>query len=229
MKIKGVIFDLDHTLFDRYATLTAIAPDFYEHFKEKLAIGMTAERIARLLCEGDRAFIYYGWKRVFEYLCDKGMFAIRPEYLEYKNTLLGLFTTKAIPFPFTYEVLEDVRRRGIMTGLITNGDAKVQGKKLELLKLEGYFDEIILCGAFGIQKPEPAPFLEMARLIDAKAGELIYVGDNPICDVGGAKGAGYLTVQVLTADCEVPEAPVGDYRIKTVEELSALLDRLLLT
>ena len=43
----------------------------------------------------------------------------------------------------------------------------------------------------------------------------------------GAAGAGYITVEVLTAQCVIPNAPVGDYRIKTVDELAELLDRLL--
>ena len=30
--IKAVIFDLDHTLFDRHATLRAIAPMFRKYF-----------------------------------------------------------------------------------------------------------------------------------------------------------------------------------------------------
>jgi len=227
MKINGVVFDLDHTLFDRYATLSAIASDFCTYFQDKLAGGMNENAVAQLLCEGDRTYIYYGWKRVFEFLLEKGMFTIHPEYSEYKALLLKLFTTKAVPFSFTYKVLEEVKARGLKTGLITNGDAAVQREKLKLLGLTNSFDEVILCGDFGIQKPDAAPFKEMARRLGCSEGTLIYVGDNPICDVGGASGAGYITVEVLTADCTPPNAPVGDYRIKTVAELAELLDKLI--
>ena len=35
--IKGVIFDLDHTLFDRYSTFTALQYDFHNAFKKYLS------------------------------------------------------------------------------------------------------------------------------------------------------------------------------------------------
>lgn len=227
MKIGGVVFDLDHTLFDRYATLTAIAPEFCKHFGDRLSPDITDERMASLLCEGDKTYIYYGWRRVFEFLCQQGAFTVPPEYNEYRSTLLKLFTTKAVPYPFTYSVLEEVKGMGLKTGLITNGDADIQNKKLKLLDLSESFDEVILCGAFGKQKPDPAPFKEMARLLDCPEDTLLFVGDNPICDVGGAKNAGYLTVEVLTASCTLPDAPTGDHRIKTVAELPSLLQKLL--
>lgn len=226
MKINGVVFDLDHTLFDRYATLTAIAPQFCEHFEKVLSPNMTIDKMAELLCHGDKAYIYYGWRRIFEYICEKGAFTAPPEYAEYRSLLLKLFTTKAVPYPFTYSVLDKVKEMGFKTGLITNGDAKIQEKKLQLLGLTESFDRVLLCGAFGIQKPDPAPFKEMARRLDCKEDTLIFVGDNPICDVGGAKGAGYITVEVLTANCTLPDAPKGDYRIETVAELPLLLEKL---
>jgi len=226
MKLNGVVFDLDHTLFDRYATLTAIAPEFCKHFKDKLSAEMTVEKVASLLCEGDKSYVHYGWKKVFEFICEKGMFSTLPEYEEYRSTLLHLFTTVAIPFPFTYTVLEKVKKRGLKCGLITNGNADIQQKKLSLLKLTDSFDAIVLCGALGKQKPDPAPFNEMARLLNCSPDTLIYVGDNPLFDVGGGRNAGYTTVEVLTANCNIPDAPVGDYRINTVDELDALIERI---
>lgn len=226
MKINGVVFDLDHTLFDRYATLTAIAEEFCKRFENRLAPHIDSNKAAKLLCDGDRQYIYYGWQRIFKYLCDNNMFLQPPEYAEYKETLLELFTTVAVPYPFTYSVLTDVKKRNLKTGLITNGRGEIQRKKLKLLGLESYFDEIIVCGELGIQKPDAAPFKEMARRLGAEESTLIYVGDNPICDVGGAANAGYITVEVLTASCAVPNAAVGDYRINSVEELGDLLTKL---
>ena len=41
LMIKGVVFDLDHTLFDRYATFEECAPLWYERFKKNMElIGM---------------------------------------------------------------------------------------------------------------------------------------------------------------------------------------------
>lgn len=226
MKICGVVFDLDHTLFDRYATLHTIAPEFCRILSPYTAKGLSAEKAARLLCEGDSKYIYFGWRRVFAFLCDNGMFDTQPTYEEYKSTLLSLFSRFAVPYPFTYTALEKVKRRGLKTGLITNGGKEIQSSKLKLLGLEGYFDAIILCGELGVQKPDPLPFSEMARMLDAEAGTLLYVGDNPICDVDASRKAGYIPVQVMTAECVLPDIQPAKYRIASVDELDGLIEAL---
>lgn len=226
MKICGAVFDLDHTLFDRYATLRAIAPEFCRTLSPYTAKGLSAEKAARLLCEGDSKYIYHGWRRIFAFLCDSGMFDTPPSYDEYKSTLLSLFSRCAVPYPFTYTALERVKKRGLKTGLITNGDKEIQASKLKLLGLEGYFDAIILCGALGVQKPDPLPFLKMAHGLGAEAGTLLYVGDNPICDVDASRRAGYIPVQVMTAECVLPDVPPAEYRIASVDELDGLIEAL---
>ena len=50
--IKATVFDLDHTLFDRYATIRKIVPGLREHFD--LNDGITDEVFAEELCYGDK-------------------------------------------------------------------------------------------------------------------------------------------------------------------------------
>ena len=33
---RAIVFDLDHTLFDRYATIRASFTAFYEHYRDKI-------------------------------------------------------------------------------------------------------------------------------------------------------------------------------------------------
>ena len=56
--IRGVVFDLDHTLFDRYATLSAVAPYFCSYFD--VAPGMTPEKLTPLWCRDDKEFVHLG-------------------------------------------------------------------------------------------------------------------------------------------------------------------------
>lgn len=226
MRYEGVVFDLDHTLFDRYATLTALSGEFCRIFHGRIASGLDEGQVAKLLCEGDKDYIYFGWKRVFESLCQSGLFDPVPQYEEYRQALLFLFTKYAVPFPFTYRVLEDMKARGLKTGLITNGRADIQAKKLELLKLTNAFDCPLLCGEFGVQKPDRAPFDEVARRLGIPAERLLFVGDNPVCDVDASRNAGYTPIEVLTARCKLPDTTPAELRIHTVEELPALIDRL---
>ena len=225
MLIKGIVFDLDHTLYDRYATIEAGAEFFCRRFADRLSSAITPAVAAKLLCDGDRLYIYYGWRRIFTYLCESGMFSDVPEYEEYRDCMLELYSTYAEPFPFTYTVLDDIKGRTLALGLITNGNSKVQRAKLSLLGIERYFDEIIVCGELGISKPEAAPFDEMARRLGIPSKELLYVGDNPINDVTASRNAGYIPVEVLTAECVLEDATPAEHRIRTVAELPALIDK----
>lgn len=226
MRYEGVVFDLDHTLFDRYETLRALSKEFCDKFEGWLAKGVTAEKMASLLCEGDTNYIYHGWKRVFQFLCESGAFDPIPEYEMYRQALLDLFTKYAVPYSFTYSVLDELKARGLKIGLITNGNGDIQAKKVELLGLTDAFDCAILCGHFGVQKPDRAPFDEMARRLSIPAEKLLYVGDNPKCDVDASRNAGYTPVEVLTAKCVLPEFAPAEHRIASVAKLPELIDRL---
>lgn len=227
MRYEGVVFDLDHTLFDRYATLKALAGELCQILGDFTADAMTAEEAAKMLIESDRKYIYYGWKRVFDDLCEKGFFTTPlPPYESYREALLTVFQRYAVPFPFTYSVLDEIRSRGLKTGLITNGNGKIQAKKLELLKLTNAFDYALLCGDFGVQKPDRAPFDHMSEVLGIPAEKLLFVGDNPVCDIEASRGAGYTPVEILTTDCKLEGVTPAKLQLKTVEGLPELIDRL---
>ncbi len=224
MRYEGVVFDLDHTLFDRYATLKALTPDFCRLFDDVIAVDES--KAAEMLIECDKKYIYYGWSKIFEVLCQNGMFKSLPAYERYRDTLLTLFQKHAIPFPFTYSLLDELRSRGLKLGLITNGKGYIQRRKLELLKLTDAFDYPLLCGEFGVQKPDRAPFDHMVKMLGIPAEKLLFVGDNPICDVDASRKAGYTPVEILTTDCTLPDVEAAKLRLNTVESLPALIDLL---
>ena len=61
--IRAVVFDLDHTLFDRHGTLKSLVPALRETFSvnEKL----TDEEIGEYWCYGDDNFVYFGWENIW--------------------------------------------------------------------------------------------------------------------------------------------------------------------
>ncbi|MCR5485796.1 MAG: HAD family hydrolase [Clostridiales bacterium] len=223
VNVKGVVFDLDHTLFDRYATLAEIMKDFVVHFD--VSEGMTAEKAAELITYADKHFVHFGWDRILAYLTEKGMFKTAPSLSEYSEYLLDMFTKIAVPYPFTKPTLKMLRENGIKTGLITNGRGEVQRAKLRLLGLDdGCFDEIIISGEFGKRKPSPEPFLAMAERLGFKPEELMYVGDHPIFDVDASRKAGYIPVWVMTTGTWVyPETEKPDIRIENVSALPEII------
>lgn len=223
--IKAAVFDLDHTLFDRYGTLAAIMKPFCSHFK--MGEGMTLEKATAMMTDADKRFVHRGWPCIYKYLCENGFFAEPPTYDEYSETLLSEFRKQTVPYPFTKPMLDELHSMGLKTGLITNGRSEVQRGKLSKLGLESYLDEIIISGEFGEEKPSPAPYLAMAEKLGFKPGEIIYVGDNPATDIQGARNAGYIPVWVSTLGWwSVPEIEKTKYAVSDVSEVPDLVRKI---
>ena len=223
--IRGVVFDLDHTLFDRYATLTAVSPYFCSYFD--VSSGMTPERLAPIWCQADKDFVHLGWGRMLSEMTKQGVFRTPPTLEVFSAFLLGMFRRISVPFPETKPLLRQLRADGYKLGLITNGSGATQRAKLRNLNLENSFDQVVITGEFGEHKPSAAPFLAAARWLGAKPGELLYVGDNPLNDVDASRNAGYIPVWVRTTGTWVyPDIAKPDLQIDHIRELPELLESL---
>lgn len=194
--IKAIVFDLDHTLFDRHATLAAIAPRMREWFSVDPAL--SDGELTRLWIYADDRFVYDGWRYIFAYLVEKGVFTDPPRYEDYRSFIFANFEKVAVRYDFALPMLQALKKEGYRVGLITNGQHALQYKKLDLIGLRYVFDEIIVSGDVGVEKPDREIFDMMCEKLGVRPGEMLYVGDHPVNDVDGAAAAGCRTVWVRT-------------------------------
>lgn len=227
MNLKGVVFDLDHTLFDRYETFRALKSFFYDSLKEYISADVTPEIFIEELCEADKKYIVFEWPRIFEYMCDRKVFSKIPEYNIFSGTMRSGFMKEAVLYPFTVDVIRYIKNKGLKTGIVTNGSSELQNKKMDMLGIKSEFDTIIISGEVGISKPNPEPFLEAASLLGEASENMLYVGDNPKNDVMGSRNAGYVSVWIKTHGTWIDGIEKADYEIPTIESLPALVDSLL--
>ena len=80
--IKAVIFDLDHTLFDRHGTLKSIVPRRREEFS--VNENMSDAEIGEIWCYADDHLVYSGWEHILAYLSEKGVFNETPPFSDYR-------------------------------------------------------------------------------------------------------------------------------------------------
>lgn len=223
--IKAAVFDLDHTLFDRYSTLKIVAKEFRLFFD--IADGITDEYITEKFIYADKQFVHIGWPKIHKYLIESGFFRNPPTFEEYSSFLLERFHHYAVPFPFTRPMLLKLRESGIKTGLITNGSHELQYKKLEMVGIGDCFDSIIATRDIGVHKPERGPFDIMAARLRLKADECLYIGDNPLNDVEASRRAGYIPVWIKTTGTWCyPEIEKPELQAETVEEIPAIIEKL---
>lgn len=222
--IKAIIFDLDHTLFDRYATLTEIAKDLRSALPVNPAL--TDNEIAEIMIKADKMCIHRGWEAVQEYITDKtDLFSEKINPGDYFNYLLDRFMYTAVPYPFTVPTLNTLRKDGFKLGVITNGRVGLQEAKLRMLKIDALFDEVIVCGQYGCPKPSLEPFYMMAERLKSEPSEMMYVGDNPLNDVDASRRAGYVPVFVNTAGYwTLPEIEPCELQVETIAEIPTLVN-----
>lgn len=215
--IKAVIFDLDHTLFDRHGTLRYLVPALRKEFRINEKI--TDEEIGDMWCYADNTFVYSGWEYIFGYLKEKGVFLDVPEFSDYCAFIYKHFELISVPFPGTVPMLEKLRSLGYKTGLITNGNHKLQYAKIRNLELSGHFDEVIATGDYGIHKPDREIFDIMREKLGFTPEEMVYVGDNPINDIEGARNAGWHTVWMKSTGFWFDGIEKAEREVFTVSEV----------
>ena len=223
--IKAVVFDLDHTLFDRYATIKKLVPQLRKHFD--LGDGITDEYFIQELSYADKHFVHKGWEGIYNHLVSKGIFKTLPGFAEYTEIVLRHFRHIAEKYDFAEPTLKKIKSKGYKIGLITNGSHELQYKKLGMLELTDLFDEIIVSGDTPYQKPDERIFLMTAEKMGVEPSEMMYVGDHPLNDVEGSRKAGCVSVWVKTTGTWIfPEIEKPTLQIETVEELPLLLDEI---
>ena len=111
-------------------------------------------------------------------------------------------------------------------GVITNGSIATHLPKVEAAGLRGYFDSVTTTDV-GSGKPFGPIFAHALASLEAAPARALYVGDWLFADVGGANGAGMISVWLnRTGATPAADDPVPDAEIASLRELPGVLDRL---
>lgn len=118
----------------------------------------------------------------------------------------------------------------VQLGVITNGPAKHQARKVALLNLTHWIPEknIFISGKLGYAKPAVQIFQHAERVMDLEKETTYYVGDSFANDIVGAQHAGWKTIwmhyrnQIKTVETIQP-----DYTIEKPGSLPKLLSFLI--
>jgi putative hydrolase of the HAD superfamily len=116
------------------------------------------------------------------------------------------------------EVLVELRRRGLLLGIVSNWDTRLRRivREIGLLPL---VDFVKISAEVGRRKPDGAIFKKALAEAGVEPHEAMHVGDQPLEDVEGARAAGLRAV-LIRRDDGVFGSGAGE--IRTLHEL---LDR----
>jgi putative hydrolase of the HAD superfamily len=145
----------------------------------------------------------------------------------------GLVSARCAAFHEQFRISEELpdllarlakqTRLGIVSNYPCGACVRLGLAKTGILKL---FEVVIVSADVGFCKPHPSPFQAALDQLGLPARECMFVGDNPVADMGGAKQLGMTTV--LTTEFRKRKAARGwsvrpDHRIARLVELEGLL------
>ncbi|MGE0813484.1 MAG: HAD family hydrolase [Vicinamibacterales bacterium] len=112
---------------------------------------------------------------------------------------------------------------GWRLGIVTNGRPDIQARKVRALGLGALVSTVVYATEHGSGrgKPDRAPFLEACRRLGVAREAAVFVGDDPICDIAGARDAGLRAIW-LPARAVPPGDRTADVADIVVASLAAV-------
>jgi putative hydrolase of the HAD superfamily len=157
--------------------------------------------------------------------------AITPDDEEIKTAVNVFFENylKALKLrPHAKKTLQRLSQE-YQLGLISNYTyAPLIYAGLRKLKINEFFNVVVVSDEAGWRKPSPKIFREALRRMHLKADQVIYVGDTPLEDIEGAKKAGVKTVFIpsqFNSLEDMLKAPLQpDHVIEKLSDIFKILD-----
>lgn len=124
--------------------------------------------------------------------------------------------------PHAHDLLGDLRARGVVVGVLTNGQRDQQRAKLSRLGLDALVDVVLTLDDVPAGKPDPSAFAVLVDALGCAAHEIAYVGDDPHADGLGAHQAGLRSLWVDRLGGH--SAPEGPRRLTSLAQVADHLD-----
>ncbi|MCG8335223.1 MAG: HAD family hydrolase [Proteobacteria bacterium] len=235
-KPKAIIFDLDDTLIMSDGTVRKTweevckkyqtsHPDIdreelFEKIRE-IAVwywsDKTRHREGRINMDHTRRTIAI---KAFEQLGlddEQGAITMADRFSELRYSKLELF-------PGSIELLKMIRQAEIGLGLLTNGESKMQRRKIEQFNLAPYFNVIQVEGEAGVGKPEVAAYELILKSLGTRPEETWIVGDNLEWEVIVPQQLGLTAIWHNYYQKEISDPDVvPDRTLSVIAELAAVL------
>ncbi|NGZ77204.1 HAD family hydrolase [Saccharibacillus alkalitolerans] len=206
------IFDIDDTVYDQiipfkkafdrnFAQYAALSlDDLYRHNRH------FSDEVFEQTVRGEMTLEDMHAYRITEAFRVMGIEISREEALRFQRDYAAA-QGELEPTPDMREALDYCRDRGLKCGVITNGPAEHQRKKVKQLGIYDWIkrENVVVSGELEFMKPDVRIFRHVERLLGIKPENTYYIGDSYANDIVGAKGAGWKAIWIDRRGTRVPE------------------------
>ena len=203
-KYDTILFDMDGTLIDS-------DPMIEESFNQLCDLYRDGKKFTK------EEVIYFSGPPIRETLA-KYFPNIDTDFLysEFHRICLPLYKTHVFPFPYCYEVLENLQKAGFKLGIVTNKQHGLTEVALQYLHLDKFFSVIVGLNDVSRGKPDGEGMKKAISLLNAN--KAIYIGDNAI-DYESAKNANIDCCLVRWGPRELDASVKPTFFINSYQEL----------
>lgn len=185
--ITAVLFDLDGTLLDRRATFRHHLELEIGRHPELFAGADIADYINEALALDENGTVD---RQVF-YTRVEARFGLPAGAASLlRADFEAHYPEWCIPFRDVIPALAALKSRGLTLGVVTNGSVRIQTRKIDGLGIRPFLDCVLISESIGYRKPDRRIFDAALAELGIPAANAVFVGDNPVVDVSGAKQAG---------------------------------------
>jgi 2-haloacid dehalogenase len=225
-KYKHLLFDADDTLYD-FGVTERYAID--ETWKA-LGIEKTEQSVSCYLRNNSACWVEYEQgklsieelqvKRVQLFSAEMGY---NLDIQTFARTFVAALASKSVLLPNSLEILTELKRRGYLLYICTNGIHEVQSRRFNQPETEGLYERVFtpfLTGSMKPQKPYYDFIFEAIGLDEDSTKSAIAIGDGLTSDMLGALNAG------IDAIWYNPKSKPGKPDVKPTREISDIRELL---
>lgn len=184
--IQGIIFDYDGVLTKRYVSAYHMYQWIICSITNKEKSDLDVEEMVQTCMIWDE-FGHSDKKYVFDKMKEHWFHDLDVSY--WRTYWYEHFDAFQIVSDDAFDVLNQLHKH-YKLAILSNGFSHSQHKKISSLKLETFFDEVIVSGDYEIQKPDTRIFQISCDKLKLDPSEVAMVGDTFFTDLSGAMRIG---------------------------------------
>lgn len=219
LKIDGVVFDLDYTIYDEHLYFYGV----FEHFCNQ-------QNLTHIIESMKISFVSFRAKSkdIFKDILIENGFEEGDTILELRDKLFDIYVSiehPIKPYRDAIDLIRFFKKKKIKLGLLTNGNIKAQRNKVNCLSIADYFDEILYAREVGEgkEKPNIKPFKTISDKLKIPGTRLLFIGDNPKNDFKGPKLIDSHTVRLKRGIyCNLESNEFIDVEVNSLKDVKRL-------
>ena len=205
--IKGLFFDLNGTLIDILTVEDDNAFRITANFLSYYGIFLAPEKLRQLYFDLNHQQRHNSPERFPEFdvvkifrdiiliICGQKADMEKVPQIAESTALVfrGASRCKLELYPGVKPVLEELQSK-YLTAAVSDGQCLWAVPEMRAAGLDGMFQKVIVSGDYGFRKPDPRMYRMALEYFSLQPEEVIFVGNDMLRDVHGAKSIGMKTV-----------------------------------